>query len=156
MRKLKSFYIWWITTLIAASAIFWAGYTGLLTEFWTQDHTFLTSILGVLFLYITYYNGKLAHNIDKLDRTIRQKMINRSFFYSEIAMGLAILGAAAAIILLLRVGLASTSVEDFAQVLISKWGELAPAFYPNAVGLAVSIYIKYQTYFIAEDYLDEE
>jgi hypothetical protein len=99
MRKLKSFYIWWVTTLIAASVVFWSGYMGLITEFWTQDHTFLTSILGVLFLYITYFNGKLSYTIDTLDKKIRQKMINRSFFYSEIAMGLAILGAATAIII---------------------------------------------------------
>lgn len=156
MRKLKSFYIWWVTTLTALSGIFWMGYNGILTEFWTQDHTFLTSILGLLFVYITYANGKLAYTIDYLDTNVRQKLISRSFFYSEIAMGLAILGAVTAIILLLRIGLSATDVASFAEILISKWGEFAPAFYPNAVGLAVSLYIKYQTYFIAEDYLDEE
>jgi hypothetical protein len=155
MLKVKSFYIWWITTLIMATAVFWTGYTGILMEFWQQDHTFLTSILGLLLLYITYHNGRLAYSINNLDFEVRQKMISRSFFYSEIAMGLAILGAAAAIILLLRVSLSASDVENFAQVLISRWSELAPAFYPNAVGLAVSLYIKYQTYFIAEDYLDE-
>jgi hypothetical protein len=155
MRTHKSFYVWWITTLGAISALFWMGHEGVLTEFWTQDHTFLTSILGLLFVYITYANVKLAYKINDIDKKTRQKLIERSFFYSEIAMGLAILGAASAIILLLRIGLSSTDVANFAQVLISRWGELAPAFYPNAVGLAVSLYIKYQTYFIAEDYLDE-
>jgi hypothetical protein len=156
MRKFKPFYIWWVTTLVSLSGIFWTGYIGLLNEFWTQDHTFLTSILGILFVYITYANGKLAYTIDYLDTRVRQKLINRSFFYSEIAMGLAILGAVSAIIILLRIGFSATDVASFAQILISKWSEFAPAFYPNAVGLAVSLYIKYQTYFIAEDYLDEE
>jgi hypothetical protein len=156
MRRIKPFYIWWITTLVSLSGIFWAGHVGLLSEFWTEDHTFLTSILAFMYVYITYANGKLAYVIDKLDKKVRQKLINRSFFYSEIAMGLAILGAVSAIIILLQIGISAPDLASFAQTLISRWGELAPAFYPNAVGLAVSIYIKYQTYFIAEDYLDEE
>lgn len=155
MWKLKSFYIWWVTTLSALTAIFWAGYNGILIELWEKDHTFLTSIIGLLFIYTTTYTGYLAFNIEKLSYNVRQKLIGRCFFLSEVAMGLAILGASMAIILLLRVGLTASDVANFSQVLLDKWSSLGPAFYPNFVGLTVALYIKVQTYFIAEDYLDE-
>lgn len=155
MQAVKSFYIWWITVLASLVILFWAGYTSLLTELWTKDHTFLTSIISILYIYTTYCTGYLAYNINKLDYSNRQKLIARCFFLSDVAMGLAILGASIAIILLLRIGLSTNDVSNFSQVLINKWSSLGPAFYPNFVGLAVALYIKVQTYFIAEDYLDE-
>lgn len=152
----KPLYIWWITTLLAMTGIFWAGYSGILSEVWLKDHTYLTSIIAFLFVYTTTYTGYLAYKIAKLEKIIRQKIVSRCFFLSEVAMGLAVLGASMAIILLLDVSLTTGDVANLSQVLISKWGELGPAFYPNFVGLAVSLFIKFQTYFIAEDYLDEE
>jgi hypothetical protein len=153
MKHVKSLYIWWITVLIAATTIFWSYHSGLLMELWTQDHTHLTTIIGVLFLYATACTGYLAYNIRSLTTAQKHKYIGRCFFLSEVSMGLAILGASLAIILLLRIGLSTGDVTNFSKVLIEKWTSLGPAFYPNFVGLAVALYIKVQTYFIAEDYL---
>lgn len=151
MNKL---YFWWLTVLLVGTGIFWTGYNGILFEVWARDHTYITSLLMILATYVTLYNGYLAYNIDRMSIDVRQKMIGRSFFLSDIAMGLAILGASAAIIILFSLG-DGIKMDSIAETLVSKWSELAPAFYPNFVGLAVALYIKFQTYFIAEDYLDE-
>lgn len=155
MNRVRPLYIWWVTVLAAATTLFWAAYNGLLLELWQNDHTGLTSIIGVVALYTTYWTGYLAYNIKYIGKAKRQLLISRCFFLSEVSMGLAILGASMAIILLLRVGLSTTDAANFSQVLIEKWSSLGPAFYPNFVGLAVALFIKVQTYFIAEDYLHE-
>lgn len=140
--------------LLVATGLFWAGYNGWISEIWNRDHTYISSLLLVLAAYVTIYNGYLAYNIDRLDSFVRKKMIRRSFFLSGVALNLAILGASAAIIILFSLG-DGIDMDSIAQVLVSKWGELAPAFYPNFVGLAVSVYTLVQTYFIAEDHLND-
>jgi hypothetical protein len=155
MLKVKSFYVWWVTTLAALTALFWMVHNGILMEIWEKDHTFLTSIIGLLLVYTTACTGYLAFNIKNISEEVRQKLISRCFFLSQTAMGLAIIGASIAIILLLGVGFSESDLANLSQAILAKWSQLAPAFYPNAVGLAVALFIKVQTYFIAEDYLDE-
>ena len=95
---MNKFYMWWITVLLIGTAIFWTGYNGILFDVLYNDHTYISSMLLALAAYVTVYNGYLAYNLERLTTKARRKMIGRSFFLSEMAMNLALLGASASII----------------------------------------------------------
>ena len=170
--KLKSILIWWVTVLLIGTGLFWTYHNGFITDIWTKDVTYLTSLISIIFVYGLINLGVVAwqltrmHIPDRMTKAYRishfttvTKLLKRVWFLSEIEMGLAIVGTGIGIILLLGVN-SDINVADttaLQSLLTHLWGTLGIAFYPNAVGLISSLILKLMAYFIAEDLnLDEE
>ena len=80
MKHVKSLYIWWLTVLASATAVFWAYHNGILMKIWHDDVTMITSILGLMYIAAIGTIGYIAYTIHKRNNS---KLIDAVWFGSE-------------------------------------------------------------------------
>lgn len=157
MKKLnKKFYLWWVSVLLIATAVFWATYTGITTLVWETDVTMITSVISVVFVVMNMVLGYVAHLSDsKSNPALSAFLTDKIWFMSEFLMGLGILGTVLGLIHMVT-GMAS--LQDSSQIVSMLDGmrtALGYALSTNALGLAASMILKFQASFILDGPSDE-
>lgn len=151
----KKLFIWWASMLLTMTGLFWSYYLGFVTEVWVTDITMITSIILVMFFSATLFLGKGLHDYRKKDDL--QGLMKRSdlcWFVSEQMMALGMLGTVIGLIHMLATGFGdTTSLND---ALPNMWKSMGLALYTNAVGIAFSIILKLQVYFVTYGLIDEK
>lgn len=157
--KDKPLYIWWVSTILTLSAFFWASYAGYVTTVWQKDHTLITSLLTVIFIYASanlFYVAMVARNFRSVTVSVYERMIgkyvNRVWFIASSMMGIAIVGTVAGLIIALNVGGEVPVGSTFQEIMSAMWSQFGPAFYPNFLGVTYAIILNFQTYFMTEDF----
>ena len=153
-RNYRALYIWWIAVLLLATGLFWTGYEGYILDIWVKDVTYLTTVIFLILNYGVALMGIVSWNLyTGKNPELVEKYIDRVWFLSEVEMALAIVGTGIGIILLLGIN-SDINVSDptaLQALLMHLWATLGVAFYPNAVGLIGSLFLKTLAYFISED-----
>lgn len=137
--------------LLTMTGLFWAYYLGFVTEVWSTDITMITSIISVMFFASTAFLGLGLHKNDL------QRLIKRSdlcWFMSEQMMALGMLGTVIGLIHMLATGFSDTT--SLSDALPHMWKSMGLALYTNAVGIAFSIILKLQVYFVTYGLIDEK
>lgn len=141
--------------LLTMTGLFWSYYLGFVTEVWTTDITMITSIILVMFFAATLFLGKGLHSYQTRDDL--QGLMKKSdlcWFVSEQMMALGMLGTVIGLIHMLATGFGdTTSLND---ALPNMWKSMGLALYTNAVGIAFSIILKLQVYFVTYGLIDEK
>lgn len=149
---------WWFTVLLISTGVFWAWYFGWVYVVWQTDVTKLTSIISVIFLIANGLLGWLAYQRDTHAYAAKQSRAAETvWFLSEQVMALGMLGTVIGLIHMLAANFVDTNLQDSKSIsglLSNMWGSMGLALYTNAVGLAASILLKLQVYFIAGDIED--
>lgn len=151
MKHVKSLYIWWLTVLASATAVFWAYHNGILMKIWHDDVTMITSILGLMYIAAIGTIGYIAYTIHKRNNS---KLIDAVWFGSEQMLALGMLGTVLGFIYLLASGITSASVTDatgLAKLLANMSVGLGIALYTNAVGILSSLITKTLLYVVIYD-----
>ena len=148
LRDHAKFAAWWVSVLLIATGIFWAGYFGLIEKVWEADETMITSLIAILFVGCNVFLGAVSFDADRspfLSNT--KKRLESVWFMSEQVMALGMLGTVIGLIMMLATGF--VGVGGDMQALLSKmWAAMGLALYTNAVGLICSIVLKIQVYVI--------
>ena len=150
MKKLKQFYIWWVTNLFVASGVFWAWHAGIIAKIWHDDVTMITSLLAILYIITTTMIGYIAYTKD-----FTNKMVDACWFLSEQMLALGMLGTVIGFIYLLTSGITSASVTDpasLATLLANMSVGLGIALYTNATGILSSLITKALLYAVTYDH----
>jgi MotA/TolQ/ExbB proton channel family len=148
---------WWVSVLTTGTLVFWASYFGYVSQIWQNDITYITSICSAIYVAAVAMLGYVAfvkpddYNSYETHRTLT----NRSWFLSEILMGLGMVGTVIGLIHMMESG-ANVGVDpgqfQQTQAAISKmWDALGLALYTNLIGLVLSIALKIQTAYIGYD-----
>lgn len=156
----KKFYTYWVSLLLIATGVFWGSYLGFVKTIWETDITMITSIISVLFIVSNILLGYVAYNIDSPTRNTKKlmKYAETCWFMSEQLMALGMLGTVIGLIHMLSANFGSNNLQDgnaIQGLLTTMWTSMGLALYTNVVGLATSIVLKLQVYFIAGDLEDE-
>lgn len=143
--------MWWISVLLIATGVFWANHFGVLQTIYETDITYITSVIGGIFilsnLSLAYYTFKVDdpnHPASKLSN-----ILDMNWFLSEILMALGMFGTVVGLIHMLSAGFTSIDPSQMQIVLGGMWKSMGLALYTNAVGLAASIILKLQVYYLS-------
>ena len=150
MKRLKQFYIWWITNLFVLSGVFWAWHAGIIAKIWYDDVTMITTAIAVMYVITTLMIGYIAYTKD-----FTNKLVDASWFLSEQMLALGMLGTVVGFIYLLSSGITSASINDpasLASLLANMSVGLGIALYTNAVGIASSFITKTLLYAVTYDH----
>jgi hypothetical protein len=154
MQKLKPLYLWWITVLLTATGAFWAYHAGFIATIWHEDITLLTSVVAALFFYCLLMQCRAAalfsynHSIPAL--RAGNKLLDQTWFLSEIMMGIGLLGTVIGLIYMLQktFGAGTVSADHIGSVIGLMWKGLGIALYTNVVGTGASIITKLSAFYI--------
>lgn len=150
VRAHTKFIAWWVSVLLMATGIFWAGYFGLIQAMWHADETYITSIIAAAFVVMNMYLGIAAYWADYPAVTYENWFRNRlqtTWFVSEQLMALGMLGTVIGLILMLANNFVG-GAADMQGMLGGMWKSMGLALYTNAVGLVCSIVLKVQVYVV--------
>lgn len=147
---MKKFYMWWISVLLIGTGVFWANHLGVVQTIFETDITYLTTIIAGIFIsanvtlgYYTYHSSDPFFSQDKLST-----IIDMNWFLSEMVMALGMLGTVIGLIHMLSNGFGADP-SQMQTLLGSMWQSMGLALYTNAVGLAASILLKLQVYYLS-------
>lgn len=158
----NKFFTWWVSILLLATSVFWAGYYGIISAIWESDVTKITLLISVIFVISNSFLGYFAYKIgntgyvSKNKESLKEKM-NTFWFISEQLMALGMLGTVIGLIHMLSANFISSDMQNGAAMqglLANMWKSMGLALYTNAVGLIASIVLKVQVYIIGYE-LDE-
>jgi hypothetical protein len=148
---MNKFYMWWISVLLISTGVFWAYHMGFVQTIIATDITYLTSFIAAIFVganmslgYYTYRVSDESYSQDKLSN-----FLDMNWFLSEILMALGMLGTVIGLIHMLSQGNSGADAAQMQSMLGNMWQSMGLALYTNAVGLAASIALKLQVYFLS-------
>lgn len=150
VRVHTKFIAWWVSILLLATGVFWAGYFGLIQAMWEADETYITSIIAVAFVVTNIYLGIAAYWAGYPAVTYEGWFRNRlqtTWFVSEQLMALGMLGTVIGLIMMLANNFVG-GAGDMQNMLGGMWKSMGLALYTNAVGLVCSIVLKVQVYVV--------
>lgn len=155
MKIFRPLYVWWLSVLLTVTGVFWAWYAGWVSTVWHEDVTFLTSFISAIFVVSLAAQGLAALLFSSKRETFAEydtgtRLLNMSWFLSEIMMALGMLGTVIGLVYMLGkvFGAGNVSVDLLANSIGQLWAGLGIALYTNAVGLIASITTKLNAYFI--------
>lgn len=152
LRLNTKFTAWWVSILLLATGVFWAGYFGLLEKIWISDETYITSIISVVFIVTNFYLGVAAFWADDAASTRKpwfRDRLQTVWFVSEQLMALGMLGTVIGLIMMLANNFIGDAGGTAMQsMLANMWKSMGLALYTNAVGLVCSISLKAQVYVV--------
>jgi hypothetical protein len=147
---MKKFYVWWISVLLICTGVFWANHLGIVQTIIETDITYITSIIAGIFVaanvslgYYAYHANDPYYPQDKL-----ATIVDMNWFLSEMLMALGMLGTVIGLIHMLSNGFGADP-SQMQSLLSSMWQSMGLALYTNAVGLAASILLKLQVYYLS-------
>lgn len=150
--RYKKFMAWWVSVLLIATGIFWAYFFGLVHTVWTADETYITSLIALIFVACNVKLGTIAYQIgdpDYWDTETFKKRLETLWFMSEQLMALGMMGTVIGLIMMLSTtSVGSIDAGSMQSVLSGMWKSMGLALYTNAVGLACSILLKLQVYYV--------
>lgn len=152
IRVHAKFIAWWVSVLLVATAVFWAGYFGLVEKIWLSDETYITSLIAVVFVLSNIYLGIAAFWADDpfvASEDWFQGRMQTLWFISEQLMALGMLGTVIGLIMMLANNFVGNAGDAAMQsMLAAMWKSMGLALYTNAVGLICSIMLKVQVYIV--------
>lgn len=157
----SKFLAWWVSILLLATGVFWAGYFGFIYEIWVSDITYITSIIAAVFILINAFLGWISFKVrdpDYVDsnRELVKNRLETVWFTSEQIMALGMLGTVIGLIHMLAANFIGANGDANMQMLLGDmWKAMGLALYTNAVGLICSIALKVQVYIVGYG-LDEK
>lgn len=147
---MKKFYMWWISLLLICTGVFWANHVGIVQTILETDTTHITTLIAIIFaganISLGYYTYRADDPIYPKDRL--STIIDMNWFLSEMVMALGMLGTVIGLIHMLSNGFGSDP-SQMQTLLGSMWQSMGLALYTNAVGLAASILLKLQVYYLS-------
>lgn len=147
----SKFIAWWVSVLMIATGVFWAGYFGLVHTIWEADETYITSIIAIIFVLSNLYLGIAAFWADDPFVASEDWFKNRMqtlWFLSEQIMALGMLGTVIGLIMMLANNFVGSGDAAMQTMLAGMWKSMGLALYTNAVGLLCSIALKVQVYIV--------
>lgn len=152
IRVHAKFIAWWVSVLLIATGVFWAGYFGLVEKVWEADETYITTIIAMAFVVSNFYLGVAAFWAD-YPRVVSESWfkdrLQTTWFVSEQLMALGMLGTVIGLIMMLANNFVGNSGDTAMQAMLaSMWKSMGLALYTNAVGLLCSIALKIQVYIV--------
>ena len=155
---MKKFYMWWISVLLIGTGVFWANNMGFIQTIIQNDITYITSIIAAMFVaanislaHYTYHADAANYPQEKLSN-----VLDMNWFLSEMLMALGMLGTVIGLIHMLSIGFSGVDTSQMQAMLGNMWQSMGLALYTNAVGLAASILLKLQVYFLSYGESHEE
>lgn len=149
----KKFMAWWVSVLLIGTGIFWAYFFGLVHTVLAADETYITSLIAVIFVVCNVKLGFIAYQIDSpnyWDMDTVKKRLETLWFMSEQLMALGMMGTVIGLIMMLSTtSVGSIDAGSMQSVLSGMWKSMGLALYTNAVGLAGSILLKLQVYYVS-------
>ena len=147
---MKKFYMWWISILLISTGVFWANHMGVIQTIIDTDITYLTSLIAFIFVSANISLGYYTYNADNplYPQEKLATIIDMNWFLSEMLMALGMLGTVIGLIHMLSNGFGADP-SQMQTLLGSMWQSMGLALYTNAVGLAASILLKLQVYYLS-------
>lgn len=143
--------MWWVSTLLISTGLFWSYYTGIVSEIWQKDSSYITSIIIITFFIGTLCIGWATKS--NVDNSINKKsLFDTAWFLSDFMMGLGMAGTVIGIIQLLGID-QSVNVQNpeaLSKLINEMWSTMGVAFYPNALGILGSLTLKLQTHLFSK------
>lgn len=156
----KSLFVWWIVTLLLATAAYWIGYQGLYQIIFKADITHISQLVAIFIVIGNFRIGWFAwmwgHQNDysygdtaKFVARVR-KHLDEWWFVSETSMGFGILGTVCGFIYLiysafgdLAGGVTPDVVSHLLPKIVSPMGTI---FFTTAAGVTGALILKIQLF----------
>ena len=142
--------MWWISVLLIGTGVFWANHMGIIQTIVETDITYITTVIAIIFVganlslaHYSYRASDPSYSQDKLST-----IIDMNWFLSEMVMALGMLGTVIGLIHMLSNGFGADP-SQMQTLLGNMWQSMGLALYTNAVGLAASILLKLQVYYLS-------
>jgi len=153
MGAYSKFIAWWVSILLIATGLFWAGYFGLVQKVWETDVTMITTLIALIFIVVNLPLGWASYKLSDpsykvLHRGKLDRLLDTCWFTSEQLMALGMLGTVIGLIHMLAANFIGVGGDGMQGMLSEMWKAMGLALYTNAVGLICSIVLKVQVYFI--------
>jgi hypothetical protein len=158
MTKHKEIYIWWISCLLLFAGFFWATYAGLTQHVYSHDFSHMTTFIFFILLSNVAYLGYLSYLIDqgKTATNVLLKKAGHIRFFSGWVMGAGILGTVLGLIHMTSGSPPSGGPEGIMAFMSTAWPAMAIAFYPNALAVFTSLFLRVLSHYILFDVEEDE
>jgi hypothetical protein len=162
----NTFLTWLIASAMILTGAFWAWHSGVFSEVWTKDVTYLTSIISATFILVYSRLGRISWEIGhppgidsvgltddyyaKWLRSIKRRL-KLGVFFGVFCFTLGIIGTVIGFILMLKSGGLAKDMTDPAvqqALLTGIIGHLATALYCTATGIIAGALIQVITFFL--------